>query len=74
MSSMTKKEKRNPHILERETTRKIRIVKGSGRKMDELNKLLSEWKKIKTKMDEFGKLIKSGKNPLASLMNGGKLF
>jgi signal recognition particle subunit SRP54 len=42
MNSMTIKERRNPHILERESNRKIRIVKGSGRKMDELNKLISE--------------------------------
>jgi signal recognition particle subunit SRP54 len=42
MSSMTLKERRNPHLFKKEPNRKIRVVKGSGRKPDELNKLLSE--------------------------------
>lgn len=42
MSSMTLKERRQPKLLQRELNRKVRIIKGSGRKPDELNKLLKE--------------------------------
>ena len=71
MSSMTKKERRNPHLFKKQPNRKIRVVKGSGRRPDELNKMLSEWEKAKVKMDELGKKIKQGKNPLAELLKGG---
>lgn len=71
MSSMTKKERRNPQLFKKQPNRKIRVIKGSGRKPDELNKMLSQWEKAKIKMDEIGKKIKSGKNPLMDLMKGG---
>jgi len=68
MSSMTLKERRNPVLFKRDQDRKIRVVKGSGRKMDELNKLLKEWENSKKKMEEMGKMIKGGKNPFAGLI------
>lgn len=71
MSSMTKKERRNPALFKKQPNRKIRVIKGSGRKPDELNKMLSQWEKAKVKMDEIGKKIKAGKNPLMDLMKGG---
>lgn len=70
MSSMTKKERRNPKLFKKEPNRKVRVIKGSGRKPDELNKMLSQWEKAKVKMDEIGRKIKAGKNPLADLLNG----
>jgi len=39
---MTKKERRNPKLFKKQPNRKIRVVKGSGVKMDELNKLLKQ--------------------------------
>jgi signal recognition particle subunit SRP54 len=36
--------------------------------MDELNKLISEWKKMKEKMEQVGKMIQKGKNPFGSFM------
>jgi signal recognition particle subunit SRP54 len=42
MKSMTLKERRNPHLFKKQPDRKLRVVKGSGRRMDEINKLLSE--------------------------------
>jgi signal recognition particle subunit SRP54 len=39
---MTLKERRNPIFFKKEPGRKTRVVKGSGRKPDELNKLLNE--------------------------------
>ncbi|XQP56052.1 MAG: signal recognition particle protein [Mycoplasmoidaceae bacterium] len=73
MSSMTKKERRNPALFKKQPNRKIRVIKGSGRKPDELNKMLSQWEKAKVKMDEIGRKIRSGKNPLMDLLKGGKL-
>lgn len=69
LSSMTVKERRNPGLLKKQPNRRIRIVNGSGRKMDELNKLLSEWEKSKARMEEVGKLIKKGGNPFSDWMN-----
>lgn len=68
LSSMTLKERRNPSLLKKNPNRKIRILKGSGRKADELNKLLSEWEKAKQRMEEVGKQIKKGQNPFAGWM------
>jgi signal recognition particle subunit SRP54 len=42
MTSMTLKERRNPALFKKQPERKIRVVKGSGRKPDDLNKMLSE--------------------------------
>jgi signal recognition particle subunit SRP54 len=42
MNSMTIKERREPNLFKKQPTRKVRVIKGSGRKPDELNKLLSE--------------------------------
>lgn len=63
MSSMTLKERRNPKLLKRDANRRIRIIKGSGRKPDELNKLLKRWEDGNKKMTEIGKMLRSGKNP-----------
>lgn len=68
LSSMTLKERRNPKIFKKEPNRKVRVVKGSGRKPDELNKLLKQWEDGNKKMIELGGKIKSGINPFA----GGK--
>lgn len=69
MNSMTLKERRNPKIIKRDSNRRMRIIKGSGRKPDELNKLLKQWEDGNKKMTEIGAKIKGGKNPFA----GGKL-
>ena len=69
LSSMTRKERRYPNIIKKQIKRKKRITDGSGCKIDELNKLLSQWEKAKKKMEEIGKQIKGGKNPFFSLLN-----
>ena len=69
LSSMTRKERRYPNIIKKQIERKKRITDGSGCKIDELNKLLAQWEKAKTKMEEIGKQIKSGKNPFLNLLN-----
>lgn len=63
LSSMTLKERRNPILLKKEPSRKTRIIKGSGRKPEEFNRLYSEWEKSKEKMEHIAKSLKAGKNP-----------
>ncbi|MDR1850536.1 MAG: signal recognition particle protein [Mycoplasmataceae bacterium] len=65
LSSMTKKERRNPSLFKKEPTRKLRVIKGSGRKPEEFNKLLKEWESSRDRMMEVGKKIMRGQNPLA---------
>lgn len=67
LSSMTKKERRDPRLFKKQPNRKVRVVKGSGRKMDELNKLLKQWEEGKNKMAEITKMFKQGKNPFKGL-------
>ena len=55
--SMTPKERRNPDILK--ATRKQRIAKGSGRSVEEVNRLLKQFEDMKQMMKQMG----SGKMP-----------
>ncbi|MCV3754218.1 signal recognition particle protein [Ureaplasma zalophigenitalium] len=63
LDSMTLKERRNPKLFKKEPTRRIRVLKGSGRSPDEFNKLYKQWENAREKMAEIGKMLKSGKNP-----------
>ena len=63
---MTLKERRNPALLKKNPNRRIRVIKGSGRKADELNKLLNEWEKAQERMDKIGQQIKKGQNPFSN--------
>lgn len=72
LSSMTLKERRNPRLFKKYPSRKLRVVKGSGRNMDELNKLLKQWELTRDKMADAGKMLQSGKNPFGK--NGFKNF
>ena len=55
--SMTPKERRNPDILK--ATRKQRIAKGSGRSVEEVNRLLKQFEEMKQMM----KQMSNGKMP-----------
>ena len=55
IGSMTNKEKQNPNILDH--SRKIRISKGSGRGMDEVNQLIKQF----NQMNKMMKMMQSGK-------------
>ena len=55
--SMTPKERRNPDILK--ATRKQRIAKGSGRSVEEVNRLLKQFEQMKQMMKQMG----NGKMP-----------
>ena len=55
VSSMTLKERKNPTILKK--SRKERIAKGSGRSVEEVNRLLKQFEMMKDMM----KKVSSGK-------------
>ena len=57
IKSMTPKERKNPDILKAQ--RKIRIAKGSGRTVEEVNRLLKQFDQMKSMM----KQVKNGKMP-----------
>ena len=57
IKSMTKEERKNPSVLK--ASRKIRIAKGSGRSVEEVNRLLKQFEQMKTMMKQF----KNGKLP-----------
>ena len=49
--SMTKEERQHPEILK--ASRKIRIAKGSGRSVEEVNKLLKQFETMQKMMKQF---------------------
>lgn len=55
IQSMTKEERRNPAILK--ASRKQRIAKGSGRSVEEVNRLIKQFEEMKKMM----KMMKNGK-------------
>ncbi|MDX2083344.1 MAG: signal recognition particle protein [Rickettsiales bacterium] len=52
--SMTKKERRNPDILN--SSRKHRIARGAGSTIQEVNRLLKKYKQMQKMMKKFGKI------------------
>ena len=79
ISSMTRKEKIFPEIVK--ASRKIRISKGSGTSVQDINKLLKQFKKMSQMMKKVGKnreienMMKSGQmNDINSLLNKNKPF
>ncbi len=48
---MTPEERRNPSILK--ASRKIRIAKGSGRSVEEVNRLLKQFEQMKLMMKQL---------------------
>lgn len=51
IQSMTKEERRNPSIIK--SSRKIRIATGSGRTVEEVNRLLKQFEQMKTMMKQL---------------------
>ena len=71
ISSMTRKEKRNPKLLNH-PKRKTRILKGCGKTQQEYNLLLRQFEKSKKQMEQVAKMMKSGKMPnMKNMMGGG---
>jgi len=68
MSSMTPKERERPAIIN--AKRKIRIAKGAGRTVQEVNKLLKMHQEMETAMKKIRKM--GGLGGLAKMFMGGK--
>ena len=68
MNSMTIKERKNPILFKKQPSRKERVIKGSGRKPDEFNKLINQWEKFRKQMEDIGKELRKGKNPFLKFM------
>ena len=66
IQSMTKEERKKPDILK--ASRKIRIAKGSGTDVSDVNKLLKQFDQMKSMM----KMFSSGKMPMGLMGKGGK--
>jgi signal recognition particle subunit SRP54 len=56
---MTPEEKRNPDILN--ASRRRRIAKGSGTRVQEINNLIKQFEQMKKMMKQFSGLGKMGK-------------
>lgn len=69
--SMTLEERSNPEILN--VSRKRRIAKGSGRSLQEVNRLIKQFGEMKKMMKQFtgsnkkGKKGKKGSNPFQGM-------
>ncbi|MBN0919474.1 signal recognition particle protein [[Mycoplasma] gypis] len=70
ISSMTKKERKNPKLL-KDPSRKERVIKGSGRSAREFNLLLTEYERMAKQMKEMSNGHGGG---LSSLMKSSGLF
>ena len=68
IQSMTKEERKKPNILK--ASRKIRIAKGSGTDVSDVNKLLKQFEQMKSMM----KMFSSGKMPNTGAMGKGGKF
>ena len=67
IQSMTKEERKKPDILK--ASRKIRIAKGSGTDVSDVNKLLKQFEQMKSMM----KMFSSGKMPnMGAIGKGGR--
>ena len=68
--SMTPGERRNPRVIKR--SRKIRIAKGSGTTVPEINQLLRQFRDMQKMMKQMQK--RGGMRQIAKLMGGRGLF
>jgi len=71
ISSMTKKERKNPKILN--GSRKKRVAAGSGTQVQDVNRLLKMHRQMGDMMKQMGKMSKKGllKGGLGNLFGGG---
>lgn len=66
INSMTIKERRNPGIID--ASRKRRIAKGSGTKVQDVNRLLKQFEQSRRLLKQFGQMEKGGKMPTLPFM------
>ncbi len=72
ISSMTKAERKDPKLISQSSNRRRRIANGSGRKVNEVNRLIQTLDQTKNAMKRMGNMDPSKidpNNPLAGLQN-----
>ena len=72
INSMTPKERANPDIINQ--SRKLRIAKGSGTKLEEVNRLLKQFDQTKKMMKMVSGMDKAKMAQMAAAMKGKKPF
>ncbi|NLY35724.1 MAG: signal recognition particle protein [Tissierellia bacterium] len=65
IQSMTKKERKNPDLLN--ARRKQRIALGSGASVQDVNKLVKQFSQTRKMMKQFTSMSKKGKNPFGGM-------
>ena len=70
INSMTPKERSNPEIINQ--SRKIRIAKGSGTKLEEVNRLLKQFDQTKKMMKMVSGMDRGKMAPMAAAMKNMK--
>lgn len=69
--SMTEEERKNPDLIEKDFKRRDRISKGSGRSIQEVNKLRQSFAQMKASMKQMGKMDENDAMRLQSQMKNG---
>jgi signal recognition particle subunit SRP54 len=69
--SMTEKERKNPELIERDYKRRERIAKGSGRSIQEVNKLRQSLQQMKASMKQMSKMSESDAKRMQTQMKTG---
>ncbi len=71
--SMTEKERKNPDLIEKDYKRRERIAKGSGRSIQEVNKLRQSFQAMKQSMRQMSKMNESDAKRMQSQMRTGNM-
>src|SRR5690554_289962 len=70
ISSMTKKERMNPELVAKSSSRRTRISKGAGRSYNEVNALVKRFEDMRMQMKALGNM---DENKMQSMMKQGKM-
>ena len=69
--SMTEKERKNPDLIDRDYRRRERIAKGSGRSIQEVNKLRQSLQQMKASMKQMKNMNETDMKRMESQMKNG---
>lgn len=69
--SMTEKERKNPELIEKDYKRRERIAKGSGRSIQEVNKLRQSLQQMKQSMKQMKNMSETDMQRMQSQMKNG---
>lgn len=73
INSMTREERRNPELIARSTSRKRRIAQGSGHKLEDVSKLVSDFQRMRDMMKQMSQGGLPGMPPIMPGIGGRQL-